>query len=421
VLEKQLEASRIASARQREWFAQLRKDVFENGNPYVISNVDAPGDIFQSMGIPVVPNQWWAAVVASRGMSEFYFDGMEQLGFPRNLCRYCATGLASTIVDAGDRAPWGGLPKPAMLVTRLACDCMQRVFSLWAKAFNAPLFMLESTGATELPLRWWEDCRADWEKFHQTHRLDHMTEQFYDLIALAEEVTGRAFSTARLREVLELSNRQQEYYDEIRTLMAEAPRCPVRVAEAQGTAMIAQWHRGTEWAVEHARLFRDEVAARVRDGVAACPNERIRLMWIGAGLWHKTKFYQGYEESHGAVFTWAEYPSFGPDAYLRYRLEDPVRALASRYVATREWLHDPPWANAWFLNEAKRNRIDGAVMLIPTNSRPSSTGSLFIAHELEKAGIPVLLLWADMIDPNGWDDEKIDAQMVQFLEQRIRK
>jgi len=97
----------------------------------------------------------------------------------------------------------------------------------------------------------------------------------------------------------------------------------------------------------------------------------------------------------------------------------PVRALASRYVAIREWLHDPPWANAWYVHEAKRNRIDGAVMLVPTNSRPSSTGSLFIAHELEKAGIPVLLLWADMVDPNGWDDRKIHAQMVDFLEKRI--
>jgi benzoyl-CoA reductase subunit B len=418
-MEKQLEASRAAAAHQKQWFAQLRKDVFEDGAPYVIANVDAPGDVFQSMDVPVVPNQWWSAVVASRGMTDFYFDGLKNLGYDGKLCRYCSTGLASTLVDAGERAPWGGLPRPAMLVTRLACDCMQRVFSLWAKAFKAPLFLFDSTGASDFQLRWWTDCRANWESFHQTHRLDHMTEQLHDMIALGEEVTGRAFDTARLRRNLELANAQQEYYDQIRTLVAQAPQSPIRIMEAQGTAMLAQWHRGSEWAVEHARGFRDEVADRVQRGIAACPDEKLRLMWVGAGLWHKGGFYQRWEQSHGAVFTWAEYPAFGADAYLRYNLDDPVRALASRYVAIREWLHDPPWAGEWYAEEARRNRIHGAVVLVPTNSRPSSTGSLFIAHALEQAGIPTLLLWADMVDPSGWDDQKIDAQMLQFLEQRV--
>ena len=102
-----------------------------------------------------------------------------------DLCRYCSMGLASTLVDAGDRAPWGGLPKPAMLVTKLGCDCMQRVFRLWSEAFGSPVFMLEATGATEMPIRWWEACRSDWEAFLQTRRLDHMDEQFHDLIAMA--------------------------------------------------------------------------------------------------------------------------------------------------------------------------------------------------------------------------------------------
>lgn len=417
--EKQLEASRAARARQKEWFNDLREQVFEQRRPYAIVNADCPADIFASMDVPVVTNQWWSALVASRGMTSFYSKGLSDLGFGDDLCRYCGIGLASTLVDAGDKAPWGGLPKPALLLTKLGCDCMQRVFRLWSEATGAPLFMLESTGATKLPIRWWEECRSNWAEFLEVHRLDHMHGQFLDLIDMIESVTGRTFDAGSLRRSLDLANRQQEYFDDIRTLIADAPQTPVRIAEAQGTAMIAQWHRGTQWAVDHARAFRDEVADRVKRGQAAFPGERLRLMWVGAGLWHQPEFYEAFEERYGAVFTWAEYPSFGPDCYLRYHLDDPVRALASRYVACREWLHDPPWAGAWYAHEAKRNRIDAAIVLAPRKSRPSATGSYFIREALEAAGIPVRLLWADMVDPAGWDAAAIDADISEFIEGRV--
>ena len=415
----QLEASRVARQHQKEWFAALRHDVFDHHKPYVILNADCPADIFQSMEVPTLTNQWWSAVIASRGMTQFYSRGLSDLGFGDDLCRYCSMGLASTLVKAGERAPWGGLPKPAMLVTKLGCDCMQKVFRLWSQAIGAPVYMLEATGATDFPIQWWDECRSDWESFMQPHRLDHMHEQFLELIQLAESTTGRKFVPGRLREVLDRVNRQQEYYDEIRKLMAEAPKCPVRIAEAQGTCMIAQWHRGSQWAIDHAKAFRDEIVDRVRRGEAAYAGEARRLMWIGAGLWHKPQFYEAFEEKYGAVFTWAEYPSFGPDCYLRYHLEDPVRALASRYVVCREWLHDPPWAGEWYLNEARRNRIDGAILLVPVNSRPSATGSYLIRETLEAAGVPVHLLWADMVDPSGWDDDQIRAQISTFIEERI--
>ena len=43
--------------------------------------------------------------------------------------------------------------------------------------------------------------------------------------------------------------------------------------------MIPQWHRGSDWAVAHARKFRDEVAERVKQGIGvAAPRG-----WVGGG------------------------------------------------------------------------------------------------------------------------------------------
>jgi benzoyl-CoA reductase subunit B len=57
--------------------------------------------------------------------------------------------------------------------------------------------------------------------------------------------------------------------------------------------MIPQWHRGSDWAVAHAKSFRDEVLERIDQGLGAADNEKIRLMWIGAGVWHDPGFLSG--------------------------------------------------------------------------------------------------------------------------------
>ncbi len=168
-------------------------------------------------------------------------------------------------------------------------------------------------------------------------------------------------------------------------------------------AMAAQWLRGSEWAIGHAKAFRDEVRARAEKGIAACPGERLRLMWVGAGLWHDTGFYTAFEEEFGAVFVWSMYLAFGPDGYIRYGLEDPLAALASRTVSMNEQLHNPPWANEWVVEQARRHRIDAALVLTPDGMRPAATGKRFVERALEAAGIPVLPIVADQVDARGWD------------------
>ena len=70
-------------------------------------------------------------------------------------------------------------------------------------------------------------------------------------------------------------------------IAGSARPCPVSILDQMTNTMIPQWHRGSDWAVSHARRFRDTVAECAREGIGVAQNERIRLMWIGAGLWHK--------------------------------------------------------------------------------------------------------------------------------------
>lgn len=413
--EKQLSSTVAASEGQKAWFAELRRRVFESRVPYAIVQADMPFELFQIMDIPAVSNQWWAAVVSAKRLAPFYLDRLNELGFHAGLCRYCSLSMASTLADAADKAPWGGLPKPALLAARLTCDCIQRVFETWARHFDAELVLLDAPAAIHLPPRWWQQSRWAWRELYEERRLQFMVRQFERLIASLQRISGRQFEAERLAALMERVNRQEEHFEEAAKAIREAPKTPVRMQEQITNVMAAQWQRGSDWAVAHARAFRDEVVRRARDGVAAYPKERLRVMWVGAALWYDLDFYTAFEESHGAVFVWSMYLAFGPDGYIRYGLDDPLLALASRTVSMNEQLHNPPWASEWILDQARSHRIDAAFVLTPLGTRPSATGTRFIEIALEDAGIPVFSIHADMVDSRLWNAEAMRNSAADFL------
>ena len=417
--EKQLDATAAAAAFQKTWFADLRRRVFDERQPYALVQADVPFELFDLLGVPAVSNQWWAAIIAAKRQAPAFLDAMAADGFHRDLCRYCSLGFASTRYRAVQDPPWGGLPVPRLLCARLTCDCIHRVFSLWAADFGTDLFEIDHPGSSALPPRWWELARYRWRELVEPHRLAFVTSNLEALVERLESISGRQLDRDALRHRLDVINRQEETFDAIRNLIATAPQTPVRMTEQISNVMATQWVRGTDWALTHARAFHDEVKARVDAGIAACPGERARLMWVGAGLWHDTDFYMDFEASHGAVFVWSMYLAFGPDGYIRYGLDDPMAALASRTASFNEYLHNPPWAAEWIVQQAKDHRIDGALVLRPRSMKPSGTGRLFIERALEQAGVPVLPIEADVVDSRAWDPVAARAAVRSFLETRV--
>lgn len=419
--ERQLRATSEAATFQKTWFADLRRRVFDERQPYALIQADVPFELFDLLDVPAVSNQWWSAIIAAKRQAPAYLDAMEADGFHQGLCRYCSLGFASTKYGHVQEAPWGGLPPPRLLCARLTCDCIHRVFSLWAETFGTEVIELDHPGATHLPARWWELGRSHWRQLVEPHRLEFVVRQLHALVHRLEAISGRTLDLDALRERLARVNQQEEVFNATRRLIASAPRVPVRMTEQISNVMATQWVRGTDWALSHARAFHDEVAARVAAGDAACPTERVRLMWVGAGLWHDTDFYTAFEATHGAVFVWSMYLAFGPDGYIRYGLDDPMAALASRTASFNEYLHNPPWAAEWVVDQAQSHRIDAALVLRPRAMKPSATGRLFIQTALERAGIPVLPVEADVVDSRSWNPEAARAAVRAFLETRVLK
>lgn len=414
---KQLRSAVEATAYQREWFKSLKERV-ARGEPFAIVNADVPQEIFRAMDIPYVVNQWWAALCSAKQYSPYYFGLLQGRGYREDLCRYCSLSLASAFDPEPEKGPWGGLPKPTVAVARLTCDGQAKIFDLWSREFGIPFYPLESTVPLVTPERWWEKAAREWEELFESRRLDLMVEELKGLIRFLEITTGKTFSETRFRQIMELVNRQEEYNLLARDLIAETVPAPVSATDQIPSVMIPQWHRGTPWAVEAARKFYEEVRERVERGEAACPNERVRLMWLGTGLWFNLGFYQHLEERYGAVFVWTIYLALAADGYARYG-GDPLRALASRFVGMEDMLHMPPWNTEWYLKEAKKHRIGGVVHLVPGSCPQAVQGSYFIRKVFEDAGIPVLEIRADTVDARVWDESRIMAEVQGFIENRL--
>lgn len=412
---KLLACTADATAYQKAFGLELRRRVIDEGEPFALVQADTPHEIFHAMDIPIITNQWWSAYIAAKQLSPRYFDEMTRRGYPENSCRYCSLGLACTLANDPATAPWGGLPRPSVLVARLTCDCIQNVFAQWADALGTDFFPMEAPAWTVKDPEWFRHSHADWESVYQPDRIALMVREMRELIALLERKTGRRFDEARLQHLMERINEQEGYIAEAAAMIGAARPCPVAITDQMPNTMIPQWHRGSDWAVAHAKRFRDEVAERVASGASASSNERIRLMWIGAGLWHDPAFYQALEERLGAVFVWSMYMPFAGPQYIRDIKDRPMEALASRICSMNEVLHLPPWMNSWMVSEAERSGIDAAVMLVPRDNRVSQSGTRLTMRALEAAGVPVLALDADMVDAKRWDQQSVVAEVEAFL------
>ena len=96
-----------------------------------------------------------------------------------------------------------------------------------------------------------------------------------------------------------------------------------------------------------------------------------------------------------------------------------MAALASRTASFNEYLHHPPWAAEWIVEQARQHRIDGALVLRPLSMKPAATGRLFIERALEEAGIPVLPIAADVVDARAWNPAAAREAVRTFLETKV--
>ena len=221
-----LEAATSALRHQRDWFADLQSQARE-GRQIALVNADVPHEILRAFDVPYVVNQWWSSVAAARDGAQRYLELVHAQGYPRDSEQYNAIGLGSAFDERSEDAPWGGLPKPFLVLSEMTGDTTRKVFDAWDAVDGIDFFPFENPARNELPGPWWDTVAQDWEQVIGTARIDLMVAQIEELIVHLERVTGRSLSMDRLRAIHDLANAQAEWNRRTRNLLAAARPLPV--------------------------------------------------------------------------------------------------------------------------------------------------------------------------------------------------
>jgi hypothetical protein len=401
-----LQVAAEAYTYHRAWFKDVQQRVAA-GEPFAVISAETPLEILRAFDIPVVMVQWWSSLVSAKQKAAQYLGYLRERGYPDDQEPYFSLAFASTFDADPVHAPWEGLPTPTFLIGDPRDDDQGKIYELWARECGAISFNYTRAQFDAAPVDWWSLGAEQWEHLFEPAVLDLHVAQSRQLIELLERVTGRSFSIDRLQRVMQLVNEQESWFARSRDLVARTVPCPISVTDTFTSVMMLQWHRGTEWGRDRARDFYREIEQRIHDHRPACAREKIRLQWIGTGLWFNVAFYDSFMAEHGAVFVWSMYLALAADAYIRQDHGDPLRTLAARYVGFIHYLEVEPWPSSWYVKEALLHQIDGVVSL---------DGSPFVEAALQQVGIPVLKLTASNVDNRHWDEAQMRRQVGEFIE-----
>ncbi len=383
---------------QRVWLDDTRNRVLA-GEHFAICNADDFEEVFTTFGIPsLVINYWNSVVTFSERKGDHYDAVLAEHGYVPN--RF-AHGFGTALDPS--RAPWGGLPKPTLIVGTTRDEAQLRVTELWAEAFGCECYPLDfswvSQFSHELPERWWEFHRDRSESMLDLARVDLRLEQMKGLIAHLEAITGKAFSLADFRAVMERLNEQMNYWEMARDLVAAARPLPVTLRDQMALYQVT-WQRGTPENLALVKAYYDEVKALVAEGAGCYAQEEFRVYMATSG---NDPMYHGYlRERHGGAIVSNRYACIAPMYARTIENDDPLRALAARQLFLFD--KEPHWE----VHEAKRWGADAIFGIEPEGAPPSRYSEV-----CEAAGFPYLGL------PRDADDADIRARIDRFVDTRL--
>lgn len=378
-----------------------------------------------------VAREWpenFGTLCAAKQVATWFCERAEADGYSLDLCSYVRNtmGYCSRVVESGGvpaEAPKGGMGVPTLLLgSGCTCDPRLKWFqSLASRYLPAPLSHSDPL-SPPYDLDPTDPRIAD-------HYLEHLRATLRDQVAFLEGQLGRPLDADRLRKALRCSQDAVALLWEILELRKTVP-CPMGAEDFfTGVVVPLLYLLGEPETVAYFRALRDEVADRVRAGIAAVPDERFRLLWMGIPPWYHLHFFNALG-AWGAVFPIEAIYFVG--APVEVDLSDPLEALVQRTWKRALWAHR--WGaevvpelctfavgmvmpgSRLIRRWVHDYRLDGAIMHRTRSCRAVSWGQIHLRNQLAEEGIPSLILESDMADPRSWAHATILSQTRAFLD-----
>ncbi len=347
--------------------------------------------------IPVYPENHGAMIGASKMGTELCLKA-EEMGYSSDLCSYARADISCARINGG---PIGGLPRPDMLICcNNICGTVLKWYEIQARHFKVPLFILDT------PV-----CHTG----YSPEIAAYVRRQIDEYIVFLETMTGKKMDPARMAEVGRLALQGQKLWQKILHATTHRPS-PMSAFDAFFFLALIVTLRGTRTAVDFYQELALEMDERLAAGISVVPQENHRLLWDNLPIWFQLKWLSQKFSDHHACLVADTYTSAWCSAIQYIDENNFLDSMAEAY--TRIYLNIGVDQMAdQVLEMIQLYQVDGFVMHSNRSCKPYSFGQLDIMKIVrEKAGIPVLMLEADMVDPRSFSQAQAETRIDAFME-----
>lgn len=389
----------------KHYLGAYRATRFPTRRPVAWVTSGAPVEILLALDVlPVYPENY-GALVGSHKAAVPYCEMAESAGYSPDLCAYARSNIGSFTAGKGEL---GGrpLPRPDFLVAaKNICNVVVKWWEVTARHFGCPLFILDTPFAAD---------------GLTPEQVTYVRDQLEDLVrfvakATRKPVPARESFEQRLLGVLELTRETTALWQEIQDLRAVSPT-PASALDMFTNLFPIVTLRGTQACIDYYRKVRDELAERVRQGVAAVPGERFRLLWDNIAIWYDFDMVR-YMHARGAAFVGETYTdAWGVYQYDPADAADPLGSMARQYslVLLNVGLET---RKQRLFNMLRHQRADGVVFHSCRSCKTYSLGQYELARATrDELGLPTLVIEGDMVDSRAFAAAPTKTRIDAFLE-----
>ena len=364
-------------------------------------------EVFYAMDLqPVFPENW-SPLSAAFGLAPANFEITAGLGYSRDLCGYMRNFIGYIHGPMNDEGvPFGGLPKPDLIISPGGgcIPAMKQFHALERRFPEAKVFY------ADLPQVGFENIRP--------YHLEYAVSEMSRIIDWLEKCTGRMLDMDRLAEVVRLSDRSCELWDEIMNFRRCIPT-PISAAEL-GLMFVMVTRQGTQTAVDLLTKVRDEVREKAESGIGVIENERVRLFWDNIPLWYNMGLFNFFEDT-GGVFVAETYSAAWS---IRLDVDHPLEALAMKSLTSYPLVSctSIKKRQEMVLKACRDYSIDGAILHSNKSCVPITLGQTDIKRALEEElGVPSVIIDADHMDDQNFSAAQFRTRAEAFMEMLLEK
>ncbi len=387
-------------------------EIRASGQPVAWCSAFAPAEALLAAGVmPVYPENHGAmlgALSPSRDQDQPYSlaainrSAAHGLQSPR-LCSYALSDIGVLLGDAD--SPIHGLPEPDLFY---ACDSQCSVVERWGNEVQQ-IFRARQREIPHYVLRAPQLVR---KAEHSPAELLAFRRQIEEHVEEICKQLGTTFSETRLREVVAESARANKLWQACLELARRSPSpwSNTDAFTAMAPIVIA---RGMPECTRFYTELLAELTARVENGVAPVPNEEVRLIWDAIPIWPRKNWLASFAAERRAIFVASTYTH---SWWFDFDADNAMESLAGRYAwntmnRSRDWVLD------WTLGLVRDYRAHGIVCHW---NQTCGIWNSYVKRRLPgfvEAGVPHIVIEADMVDARAFDEERIGGQLAGFIDE----